>query len=113
MKFLIFSFLFIFTIRVCAQNFLPATEDIPQMDGLYHVEENATFDSPSEKMTLVSALTKEKPKKVMQYYRQVLINLGWSSLKNNHYVRGKDTLSLEITPQGSTYSIQFTLVQKN
>ena len=95
-----------------AQGFLPAAEDVPLMDGLYQVEETATFDSPSEKMTIISALSQKKPAEITRFYHQVLTNLGWTALKNNHYARGSDTLTLEITP-GKENTIQFTLVQKN
>lgn len=97
---------------VYAQDFLPATDDIPLMAGLYQVEETATFDSPSEKMAIVFAVSKEKPEQITRYYRQVLTNLGWTEQKNNRYVRGSDTLTLEITTDKET-SVQFTLVQKN
>ena len=83
------------------------------MSGFYQVEENATFDSPSEKMTLISALTHEKPAKVKQFYHQVLTNLGWTRRKENLFVRGSDTLSLDFTPKGKETAVQFTLVQKN
>ena len=98
---------------VGAQDFLPATDDVPLMDGLYQVEENATFDSPSEKMTIISAMTREKPVTVMRFYRQVLINLGWQAKGKNHFIRGSDTLVLELTSMGQETAIQFTLVQKN
>lgn len=96
-----------------AQEFLPSTEDIPLMSGLYQVEENATFDSPSERMSLISAKTHEKPAQVQQFYHQVLTNLGWTVVQNNHYTRGNDTLTLELTPTKSETTLQFTLVQKN
>ena len=60
MKFLTFGFVLLFGGIVFAQDFLPATEDIPLMDGFYQVEETATFDSPSEKMTIISAVSQKK-----------------------------------------------------
>ena len=112
MKTLAFVFILLWESVVYAQGFLPATEDIPLMEGLYQVEETATFDSPSEKMTIISALTRKKPTEITRFYRQVLVNLGWVEQKNNYYTRGSDTLTLEITP-GKENTIQFTLVQKN
>lgn len=96
-----------------AQSFLPATDDIPLMKGLYSVEETATFDSPSEKMVLISAQTKKTPQQVKDFYRQTLTNLGWTVSGDNHYVRGLDTLSMELTQKSDVLTIQFTLVQKN
>ena len=112
MRTLCFLLLF-WAFAVKAQDFLPATEDIPLMSGLYQVEETATFDSPSEKMTLISALSNEKSEKIQKFYHQVLTNLGWRSVRNNHFTRGHDTLTLELTPMDKKISIQFTLVQKN
>ena len=112
MRFLIFAFIVLLKNIVFAQDFLPATDDIPLMDGLYQVEETATFDSPSEKMTIISTISKKNASEITRYYRQVLVNLGWTAQNNNHYVRGADTLVIEITA-GKENSIQFTLVQKN
>lgn len=112
MKFLSFISVVLWIGIVQAQNFLPSTEDIPLMEGLYQVEETATFDSPSEKMTIISAMSRRKPAEITRYYRQVLINLGWTPQKNNHYVRGSDTLTLEIV-SGKENTLQFTLIQKN
>ena len=112
MRFWIFVSILLWNVGVLSQSFLPATEDIPLMDGLYQVEETATFDSPSEKMTIISAVSRQKPAEIIRYYRQVLVNLGWTPQKNNHYIRGTDTLTIEIT-SGKETSIQFTLVQKN
>lgn len=113
MRILIASFLILWASMVCAQDFLPATEDVPLMQGLYQVEETATFDSPSEKMTLISAASHEKPEQIKRFYRQVLTNLGWVVVRDNNYKRGNDTLSLELTPTGKETILQFTLVQKN
>lgn len=96
-----------------AQSFLPATDDVPLMKGLYSVEETATFDSPSEKMVLISAQTDKTQKQVKDFYRQTLTNLGWTVSGDNQYVRGSDTLTMELTPKDSILSVQFTLVQKN
>ena len=112
MRFLAFIFTFLWIGLVKAQDFLTSTEDIPLMDGLYQVEETATFDSPSEKMTIISTISKKNASEITRYYRQVLVNLGWTAQNNNHYVRGADTLVIEITA-GKENSIQFTLVQKN
>ncbi len=112
MKIVSSVFVLLWAIAVFAQGFLPATEDVPVMDGLYQVEEEATFDSPSEKMTIISAKSQEKPDKVSNYYRQILMNLGWTVIEKNHYVRGSDTLTLEMTT-GKETTIQFKLVQKN
>lgn len=96
-----------------AQGFLPAMDDVPMMEGLYSVEEIATFDNPSEKMVIISAQTDKAAKEVKNFYRQTLTNLGWSYLRENNYVRGSDSLTLELTPDSKVTNIQFTLVQKN
>ncbi len=111
-KFLICLALFVST-TVMAQSFLPATDDIPLMKGLYSVEETATFDSPSEKMVLISAQTDKTQNQVKDFYRQTLMNLGWSQSHDNYYIRGNDTLTMELSQVGRITTIQFTLVQKN
>lgn len=113
MKKMVILFGIFFCATLMAQSFLPATDDVPLMKGLYSVEETATFDSPSEKMVLISAQTQKTPKQVKDFYRQTLTNLGWSFLRDNHYVRGLDTLSMELTQKSDVLMIQFTLVQKN
>ena len=111
-KWLICLLLFVSS-NVGAQEFLPATDDVPLMKGFYSVEETATFDSPSEKMVLISAQTDQTEKQVKDFYRQTLMNLGWTLSGDNQYVRGSDTLTMELTPKNSALSVQFTLVQKN
>ena len=111
-KFLLTSALLFSTVAL-AQDFLPATDDVPLMTGLYSVEEVATFDNPSEKMVLITAQTDKNPDSVKSFYRQTLQNLGWTVLKNDNYVRGSDTLTMELTTDNKTTTIQFTLVQKN
>ena len=112
MRFLTVAFVLLWSCHLWAQDFLPATDDVPLMEGLYQVEETATFDSPSEKMTIISALSKKTPIQISRYYRQVLMNLGWQAKGKNHYIRSSDTLTLEITA-GKETAIQFKLVQKN
>lgn len=98
---------------VMAQNFLPKTEDIPLMDGLTQVEETASFDTPAERMVLISAQTKLPPKKVEAFYRQTLVNLGWTQTAPNVFERGSDSFSLKISPKDQKTLIQFRLSQRN
>ena len=106
-------FLMIWALPVMARNFLPGTEDIPLMKGLSRVEETASFDTPSERMVLISAQTSLSPNKVESFYRQTLSNLGWVEVKPNGYKRGNDTFYLEISSRGEMSYIQFRLGQNN
>ena len=112
MKYLLLILLF-FSAPVFAQNFLPGTEDIPLMDGLKNVEETASFDSPTERMVLLSAETTLPAKQILAFYRQTLTNLGWQPKKEGYFERGTDSFLIEITPSGKNNQIQFKLSQSN
>ena len=96
-----------------AQNFLPGTEDIPLMDGLKDVEETASFDSPTERMVLLSAETTLSAKQIFGFYQQTLTNLGWQQKKEGYFERGTDSFLIEIAPNGKKNQIQFKLSQSN
>ena len=100
-------------IPALAQSFLPGTEDIPLMNELTQVEETASFDSPAERMVLISAQTKKNKNDVLKFYKQTLTNLGWQIKNNNQFERGSDSLVIEITPNGKVNQIQFRLSQRN
>ena len=102
-----------FALPAMAQGFLPGTEDIPLMKGLSEVEETASFDSPSERMVLISAQTSVPAQKVESFYKQTLSNLGWTEVRPNGFVRGNDSFYFEISPKGGMSQIQFRLGQRN
>ena len=112
MRFL-FPLILFWIFPVFAQTFLPGTEDIPLMNGLQQVEETASFDNPDERMVLISAETNLSPKKVFEFYRESLKNLGWTEQKTGQFNRGNDSFSIEITPTEKTSQIQFRLSQRN
>ena len=107
------ALILLFALPVQAQTFLPGTEDIPQMNGLQGVEETASFDSPSERMVLIGAQTKLPVKKVLQFYKETLTNLGWIEKVKGQFERGNDSFSIEITPAKDSAQIQFRLSQRN
>ena len=109
-----FLFILVFwAVPALAQSFLPGTEDIPLMAGLTQVEETASFDSPAERMVLISAQTNASKTDVLKFYKQSLVNLGWQVKKADLFERGSDSLIIEITPNGKINQIQFRLSQRN
>ena len=112
MRFFVFLLCF-WILPVLAQAFLPGTDDIPLMNGLTQVEETASFDSPAERMLLVSAQTKLSSQKVLQFYRESLANLGWMEKEKGKFERGEDSFSIEISSKGPMRQIQFRLSQRN
>ena len=114
----IFSLIFSLTLLVWifparAEDFLPGTEDIPLMEGLEQVEEDASFDAPEERMVLVNARTTLPPARVALFYRRALRNLGWKEIKQNQFERGSDSFTINIMPRGRISQIQFRLSQEN
>ncbi len=106
------SFLF-FSLVAWAQSFLPGTEDIPLMNGLEKVEETASFDTPEERMVLISAESNESASRILTFYKQTLENLGWQQKETRFFIRGKDSFVIEIIPSGKKNQIQFKLSQSN
>lgn len=100
-------------LQVRAQSFFPQTEDIPQMPGLSQVEEVANFDSPQERLLILTAMSTKSISETEKYYHQTLKNLGWKAVQKNLYKRQNDSLQLDLSaPKGKTF-IQFTLTQRN
>ena len=112
MRYCVFIFCF-WALSVMAQTFLPGTEDIPQMVGLQNVEEEASFDNPAERLLLVGAQTKLTQKKVLQFYKEALTNLGWVEKGSGKFERGTDSFLIEIASEGGINRVQFRLSQRN
>ena len=92
--FFLICFAFLFSLSARAA-FIPATDDIPLMDGITLPETNDfSFDTPAGQILIFEGETKQSPNAIRAFYAESLIALGWSWQQKDLYVRGKDTFGL-------------------
>ncbi len=82
------------------------------MPGLKQVEEVANFDTPKERMLILSAISTSTQDKIQKFYQTNLKNLGWTKVKENTYQREKDTFQIEMKKESNQIHIQFILTQE-
>ena len=76
-------------------DFIPATDDIPLMEGITLPETNDfSFDTPAGQILIFEGQTKKSADAIRSFYAKSLTALGWSWQKKDFYTRGKDTFQL-------------------
>ena len=92
--FILVCFTFLFYSFAWA-DFIPATDDIPLMDGITLTDTNDfSFDTPAGQILIFEGEAKESANAVRNFYAETLTALGWSWQKKDFYTRGKDTFQL-------------------
>ena len=81
---------------ICGQaDFLPATDDIPLMEGITLSEtSDFSFDTPAGQILIFDGTTEKTSASVRAFYDETLTALGWKKVKADFYKRGEDTLQL-------------------
>jgi len=81
--------------------FLPATDDIPLMDGIVLSETtDFSFDTPAGQILTFDGTTRIEPAEVRLFYDKTLAALGWQKSKTDLYRRGADTFQLSFPQNG-------------
>lgn len=87
--------LFLFCGLSVSAAFLPATEDVPLMDGIVLTEtSDFLFDTPAGQILTLSAKTQKEIQEIRTFYHDTLLSLGWQKKSSDFYVRGSDTFQL-------------------
>ena len=106
-----FFFIILFICPISFSAFLPATEDIPLMDGIILTEnEDFSFDTPAGQILTLEGTLKISPSSVRIFYDETLQSLGWEKQESDSYVRGQDTLQLSFPAQDK---IRFDILLSN
>jgi hypothetical protein len=83
-------------LSVCGQaEFLPATDDIPLMEGIALSEtSDFSFDTPAGQILSFDGTTEQTADRIRKFYDETLTALGWQEIRSDFYQRGKDTFQL-------------------
>jgi len=94
-------------------DFLPATDDIPLMDGVVLTEtEDFAFDTPAGQILTFDATTKKTTQEVRAFYQETLTAMGWHARGKDSYARGGDTLVISF-PKAGQIHFDITLSSHN
>lgn len=90
----------IFALPVYAQNeepsFFTTLHDVPLMDGLIEIEDNATsYDKPNGRIIDVFAtINMRTTEDIITYYNAILPQFGWGKTENGTFYRDQEILEL-------------------
>ncbi|NCT40251.1 MAG: hypothetical protein GW778_01120 [Alphaproteobacteria bacterium] len=101
-------FIFLCVMLVCgsyiasasAQDFFNSVPDIPLMDGLVEIEDQAlSFDKPEGRIVIGAASIGADidDSQLLSYYQRALPQFGWRAVSTSSYVRNDETLDISIT----------------
>ena len=98
---LLFIFLFFVGIKpVFADDFLTGTEDVPLMSDLELLsDETFDFDTEDGRLYFSKAIASVDSKKILDFYRQTLPQLGWIENEQGNFVREGDVLRISVAKE--------------
>lgn len=110
--------IFVFAKPVFADDFLIGTEDVPFMQELALLpDETFDFDTENGRIYFTKATTSIGSKKVLDFYRQTLPQLGWEEKQSGTFIREEDELRINVTEEqsknGKSTIVVFELVTKS
>ncbi len=95
--------------------FFEALYDVPVMPGLEELKDQAMlFDKPDGRIASVMAASKNlNATEITRFYAESLPQLGWRKTAENQYVRGSDSLKMEVSKKPPLTVVHFTLSPVN
>lgn len=97
----VYSLVFVFALAVPADagdQFVSVIEDLPLIDGLVENENAAvTFEAAGGRIVEAEARGDVKPLDVVQFYDNVLPQLGWSATDDSVFERESERLKLHVS----------------
>lgn len=94
-----------------AGGFVPGIEDLPLMAGLRPGAGGPlVFDTPAGRIVESPLAGDVNPDRVLEFYREVLPQLGWRLLSGRAFQREGERLRIEFpTRPGAGFAVRFTL----
>ena len=91
--------------------FLSVIPDIPMMEGLHEMEEQAiVFDKAEGRIVEASASLEDHSRaQVLEYYAYTLPQLGWTYLNTDRYQREGEILSITFESLGGDDYVRFSI----
>ena len=111
--FKIITFFFI-CFQVLAEQFVYGLGDVPIFKDMKSIEDTYILFDKVEGRYLYSEIKGEyEVLEVQEYYKKVLPNLGWESLKKNSFTRGSEILEIQYLIENGGTKVVFTISPKN
>ena len=111
--FKIITFFFVH-FQAVAEQFVYGLGDIPIFKDMRSIEDTYILFDKVEGRYLYSEIKGEyEVLEVQEYYKKVLPNLGWESLKKNSFTRGSEILEIQYLIENGGTKVVFTISPKN
>ena len=92
------------------ERFINGFNDVPLMLGMTEaIESNVVFDTVQGRILVSFARSRESKDKIIAFYEESLIQLGWKMKEDGQFVRGVEILNLDFFPDGEYLVVRFSL----
>ena len=105
---------FLICFHVVAEQFVYGLNDVPIFKDMKSIEDTYVLFDKAEGRYLYSEIKGEyEVLEIQEYYKKVLPNLGWESLKKNSFARGGEILEIQYLIENGETKVVFTISPKN
>ena len=73
------------------------------------IESNVAFDTVQGRILVSFARSRESKDKIIAFYEESLIQLGWKMKEDGQFVRGVEILNVDFFPDGEYLVVRFSL----
>ena len=109
----ILTFFFI-SFHAVAEQFVYGLDDVPIFKDMKSIEDShILFDKVDGRYLYSEIIGKYKILEIQEYYKKVLPNLGWKSLRTNSFIRGNEILEIQYLIDNGETKVVFTISPKN
>ena len=109
----ILTFFFI-SFHAVAEQFVYGLDDVPIFKDMKSIEDShILFDKVDGRYLYSEIKGKYEVLEIQEYYKKVLPNLGWKSLKINSFIRGNEILEIQYLVDNGETKVVFTISPKN
>ena len=92
------------------ERFINGFNDVPLMLGMTEaIESNVAFDTVQGRILVSFARSRESKDKIIAFYEESLIQLGWKMKEDGQFVRGVEILNVDFFPDGEYLVVRFSL----
>ena len=92
------------------ERFIIGFNDVPLMLGMTEaIESNVAFDTVQGRILVSFARSRESKDKIIAFYEESLIQLGWKMKEDGQFVRGVEILNVDFFPDGEYLVVRFSL----
>jgi len=112
--FIVFIIIFILPGLLQSGRYINGIEDIPIFKNMVYVEDSIVLFDKTEGRYVSSAITGDYNKfEIMNFYSEVLPNLGWKNIGPSLFERGNEELEIKYSEKGKKTSAIFNIYPSN